>query len=128
MSFREGQVIKVYGEKDDDGFFKVRVIILFQTLKCLFLQGAIKGGKRGLVPCNMIAQVDVPDGATLEALYARGFLNSDNSLNVPKNHENHENLRRKTTNGLEKNKKRFLIIPSRHWRYRKYDLYNHYWF
>merc|ERR1719209_2036146 len=42
LSFREGQVIKVYGEKDDDGFFK----------------GAIKGGKRGLVPCNMIAQVD----------------------------------------------------------------------
>ena len=61
----------------------------------------------------MIAQVDVPDGATLEALYARGFLNSDNSLNVPKNHENHEPAqRRKTANGLEKTKKRFDLFAS----------------
>jgi len=87
LSFREGQVIKVYGEKDDDGFFK----------------GAIKGGKRGLVPCNMIAQVDVPDGATLEALYARGFLNSDPNLNVPKQPENS-----RKSNGMEKSKKSFL--------------------
>jgi len=87
LSFREGQVIKVYGEKDDDGFFK----------------GAIKGGKRGLVPCNMIAQVDVPDGATLEALYARGFLNSDPNLNVPKQPENS-----RKSNGMEKIKKSYL--------------------
>ena len=67
----------------------------------IFLKGAIKGGKRGLVPCNMIAQVDVPDGATLEALYARGFLNSDPNLNVPKQPENS-----RKSNGMEKSKKR----------------------
>ena len=44
----------------------------------------------------MIAQVDVPDGATLEALYARGFLNSDPNLNVPKQPEN-----TRKSNGME---------------------------
>ena len=50
----------------------------------------------------MIAQVDVPDGATLENLYAKGFLNSDPNLNVPKQPENPS----RKSNGMEKSKKR----------------------
>ena len=53
----------------------------------------------------MIAQVDVPDGATLEALYSRGFLNSDPNLNVPKQPENN-----RKSNGMEKNKKMYVLI------------------
>ena len=52
----------------------------------------------------MIAQVDVPDGATLEALYSRGFLNSDPNLNVPKQPENN-----RKSNGMEKNKKMYVF-------------------
>ena len=64
----------------------------------------------------MIGQVDVPDGATLEALYARGFLNSDSttkqeqSATAPPTSSNQqqksEQVEPTRTNGAEKSKKR----------------------
>ena len=42
LPFREGQLIKVYGEKDSDGFYWGEA-----------------GGKVGFVPCNMVSEVQV---------------------------------------------------------------------
>ena len=61
----------------------------------------------------MIGHVDVPDGATLEALYARGFLNSDSTNKQdapqpPTTAQNEPTASERTTNGAEKSKKRFV--------------------
>jgi len=44
LPFAEGQIIKIYGEKDDDGFYVGEA-----------------NGRRGLVPCNMISEIHVDD-------------------------------------------------------------------
>ena len=62
------------------------------------VQGAIKGGRRGLVPCNMIAKVEVPDSATLDALYSKGFLTSETTIKHKVGAIKHkENVRRNGT-------------------------------
>ena len=39
-----------------------------------------------MVPCNMVAHLsDVADSGTMEALYAKGFLTSENSNSVRQN-------------------------------------------
>jgi Variant SH3 domain len=43
LPFREGQLIKVYGEKDADGFYWGEA-----------------GSRTGYVPCNMVSEVQVP--------------------------------------------------------------------
>lgn len=42
LPFREGQLIKVYGEKDADGFYWGEA-----------------GNRTGYVPCNMVSEVQV---------------------------------------------------------------------
>ena len=42
LPFREGQLIKVYGEKDADGFYWGEA-----------------GSRSGFVPCNMVSEVQV---------------------------------------------------------------------
>ncbi|XP_078485192.1 RIMS-binding protein 2 isoform X1 [Ciona intestinalis] len=63
LSFTEGQLIKVYGEKDGDGFY----------------MGEKHNGKRGYVPCNMVSEVQVDDYTMLEELFDRGHLPSVSS-------------------------------------------------
>ncbi|XP_061417404.1 uncharacterized protein LOC133348545 isoform X6 [Lethenteron reissneri] len=63
LPFREGQVIKVYGDKDGDGFYLGEA-----------------GGQRGFVPCNMVSELQVEEQAVLQEILRRGFLPPDAPL------------------------------------------------
>ncbi len=52
LPFREGQLIKVYGEKDADGFYWGEA-----------------NGLKGYVPCNMVSEVQVDDDRVAEELF-----------------------------------------------------------
>ncbi|XP_063574192.1 peripheral-type benzodiazepine receptor-associated protein 1 isoform X13 [Pongo abelii] len=60
LPFREGQILKVFGDKDADGFY----------------QGE-GGGRTGYVPCNMVAEVAVDSPARRQQLLQRGYLSPD---------------------------------------------------
>ncbi|XP_051537271.1 RIMS-binding protein 2-like isoform X2 [Myxocyprinus asiaticus] len=62
LPFKEGQIIKVYGDKDNDGFY----------------HGEIRG-RSGLIPCNMVSEICAEDDETMEQLMKQGFL----PLNTP---------------------------------------------
>uniref|UniRef100_A0A3B4BU36 RIMS-binding protein 2 n=1 Tax=Pygocentrus nattereri TaxID=42514 RepID=A0A3B4BU36_PYGNA len=63
LPFREGQIIKVYGDKDADGFYRGE-----------------SGGRHGYVPCNMVSEIQVDDEETKEQLLQQGFLSTDASM------------------------------------------------
>ncbi|XP_017324285.2 RIMS-binding protein 2 isoform X2 [Ictalurus punctatus] len=63
LPFKEGQIIKVFGEKDTDGFYRAEV----------------STGRRGLVPCNMISEIETEDSDMMDQLLQQGFL----PLNTP---------------------------------------------
>ena len=52
LPFREGQLLKVYGEKDADGFYWGEA-----------------SGLKGYVPCNMVSEVQVDDEKVAEELF-----------------------------------------------------------
>ncbi|KAM9001391.1 peripheral-type benzodiazepine receptor-associated protein 1 [Sarcophilus harrisii] len=60
LPFREGQLLKVCGEKDADGFYRG---------EC--------GGRVGYVPCNMVAEVAVGSPAVKRQLLQRGYIHPD---------------------------------------------------
>ncbi|XP_047401656.1 peripheral-type benzodiazepine receptor-associated protein 1 isoform X5 [Sciurus carolinensis] len=60
LPFREGQILKVFGEKDADGFY----------------QGEC-GGRTGYIPCNMVAEVAVDSPVGRQQLLQRGYLSPD---------------------------------------------------
>ncbi|XP_048644275.1 peripheral-type benzodiazepine receptor-associated protein 1 isoform X11 [Marmota marmota marmota] len=60
LPFREGQILKVFGDKDADGFY----------------QGEC-GGRMGYIPCNMVAEVAVDSPAGKQQLLQRGYLSPD---------------------------------------------------
>ncbi|XP_045038385.2 peripheral-type benzodiazepine receptor-associated protein 1 isoform X4 [Desmodus rotundus] len=60
LPFREGQILKVFGEKDADGFYRGEA-----------------GGRTGYVPCNMVAEVAVDSPAGRQQLFQRGYLSPD---------------------------------------------------
>ncbi|MCI4386669.1 hypothetical protein PGIGA_G00065100 [Pangasianodon gigas] len=62
LPFKEGQIIKVYGDKDTDGFYR----------------GEIRG-RSGLIPCNMVSEIQAEDEETMDQLMKQGFL----PLNTP---------------------------------------------
>ncbi|XP_046727329.1 RIMS-binding protein 2 isoform X8 [Silurus meridionalis] len=62
LPFKEGQIIKVFGDKDIDGFYRAEVC-----------------GRRGLIPCNMISEIETEDGEMMDQLLQQGFL----PLNTP---------------------------------------------
>ena len=49
LAFRDGDLIKVYGEKDADGFYR----------------GESMDGRSGFVPCNMVSEVSGPEAVQL---------------------------------------------------------------
>uniref|UniRef100_A0A3B3HPN9 RIMS-binding protein 2 n=1 Tax=Oryzias latipes TaxID=8090 RepID=A0A3B3HPN9_ORYLA len=57
LPFKEGQIIRVYGDKDTDGFYR----------------GEIRG-RMGLIPCNMVSEIRADDDETMEELIKQGFL------------------------------------------------------
>ncbi|XP_023561282.1 peripheral-type benzodiazepine receptor-associated protein 1 isoform X9 [Octodon degus] len=60
LPFREGQILKVFGDKDADGFY----------------QGEC-GGQTGYIPCNMVAEVAVDSPTGRQLLFQRGYLSLD---------------------------------------------------
>ncbi|XP_074546074.1 RIMS-binding protein 2 isoform X2 [Halichoeres trimaculatus] len=57
LPFKEGQIIKVYGDKDTDGFYR----------------GDIRG-RMGLIPCNMVSEIRAEDDQLMDQLMKQGFL------------------------------------------------------
>ncbi|KAJ8346566.1 hypothetical protein SKAU_G00279670 [Synaphobranchus kaupii] len=62
LPFKEGQIIQVYGDKDTDGFYRSEI-----------------GNRVGLIPCNMVSEIQAEDEETMDQLMKQGFL----SLNTP---------------------------------------------
>ncbi|XP_061118798.1 RIMS-binding protein 2-like [Conger conger] len=62
LPFKEGQIIRVYGDKDTDGFYRGEI-----------------GSRAGLIPCNMVSEIQAEDEETMDQLLKQGFL----SLNTP---------------------------------------------
>uniref|UniRef100_A0A452VDP2 TSPO associated protein 1 n=1 Tax=Ursus maritimus TaxID=29073 RepID=A0A452VDP2_URSMA len=60
LPFQEGQILKVFGDKDADGFY----------------QGE-GGGRMGYIPCNMEVEVAVASAAERQQLLQRGYLSPD---------------------------------------------------
>uniref|UniRef100_A0A8C3XAN1 TSPO associated protein 1 n=1 Tax=Catagonus wagneri TaxID=51154 RepID=A0A8C3XAN1_9CETA len=60
LPFQEGQILKVFGDKDADGFYRGE-----------------GGGRTGYIPCNMVAEVAVDGSAGGQQLLQRGFLSPD---------------------------------------------------
>ncbi|XP_061458650.1 RIMS-binding protein 2 isoform X3 [Rhineura floridana] len=62
LPFKEGQIIKVYGDKDADGFYRGETC-----------------ARLGLIPCNMVSEIQADDEEMMEQLLKQGFL----PLNTP---------------------------------------------
>ncbi|XP_054450054.1 RIMS-binding protein 2 [Pteronotus mesoamericanus] len=62
LPFKEGQIIKVYGDKDADGFYRGETC-----------------ARVGLIPCNMVSEIHADDEEMVEQLLRQGFL----PLNAP---------------------------------------------
>ncbi|XP_006832455.1 PREDICTED: peripheral-type benzodiazepine receptor-associated protein 1 [Chrysochloris asiatica] len=60
LPFQEGQILKVYGDKDADGFYRGE-----------------GGGRMGFIPCNMVAEVSADSPAGRQQLLQRGYLSPD---------------------------------------------------
>ncbi|XP_060059797.1 peripheral-type benzodiazepine receptor-associated protein 1 isoform X7 [Erinaceus europaeus] len=60
LPFREGQILKVFGDKDADGFYRGE-----------------GGGRAGYIPCNMVAEVAVDSAVARQQLLQRGYLSPD---------------------------------------------------
>ncbi|XP_015223210.2 peripheral-type benzodiazepine receptor-associated protein 1 isoform X2 [Lepisosteus oculatus] len=63
LPFKEGQIIKIYGDKDADGFYRGE-----------------SGGRLGYVPCNMVSEIQVEDEETRDQLLQQGFLSAEASM------------------------------------------------
>ncbi|KAM9735734.1 RIMS-binding protein 2 isoform 2-T2 [Menidia menidia] len=57
LPFKEGQIIRIYGDKDTDGFYR----------------GEVRG-RMGLIPCNMVSEIRADDEETMDELIKQGFL------------------------------------------------------
>ncbi|XP_026081831.1 RIMS-binding protein 2 isoform X1 [Carassius auratus] len=57
LPFEQGQIIKVYGDKDADGFYSGET-----------------AGRFGFVPSNMVSEIPVEDGEFKLRLFQQGFL------------------------------------------------------
>ncbi|XP_026572003.1 RIMS-binding protein 2 isoform X5 [Pseudonaja textilis] len=62
LPFKEGQIIKVYGDKDADGFYRGETC-----------------ARLGLIPCNMVSEIQADDQEMMDHLLKQGFL----PLNTP---------------------------------------------
>uniref|UniRef100_A0A8C7CJD9 RIMS-binding protein 2 n=1 Tax=Oncorhynchus kisutch TaxID=8019 RepID=A0A8C7CJD9_ONCKI len=62
LPFKEGQIIKVFGDKDTDGFYRAEI-----------------RDRPGLIPCNMVSEIQTEDDGMMDQLLKQGFL----PLNTP---------------------------------------------
>ncbi|XP_046694412.1 peripheral-type benzodiazepine receptor-associated protein 1-like isoform X4 [Silurus meridionalis] len=63
LPFKEGQIIKIYGDKDTDGFYHGE-----------------SGGRHGYVPCNMVSEIQVDDDETRDQLLQQDFLSTETTV------------------------------------------------
>lgn len=75
LPFKEGQIIRVYGDKDTDGFYR----------------GEVRD-RMGLIPCNMVSEIRAEDEETMDQLIKQGFLPL--STPVDRIEQNRRGLRR----------------------------------
>ncbi|XP_078235522.1 peripheral-type benzodiazepine receptor-associated protein 1 isoform X2 [Pogona vitticeps] len=68
LPFQEGQVLKVYGHKDADGFYRG---------EC--------GGRIGYIPCNMVSEIQVDSERARQQLLQEGRLSADRLEEHPEN-------------------------------------------
>ncbi|XP_072373666.1 RIMS-binding protein 2 isoform X9 [Scyliorhinus torazame] len=62
LPFKEGQIIQIHGTKDADGFYHGET-----------------NGRMGLIPCNMISEIQTDDEEMMDQLVKQGYL----PLNTP---------------------------------------------
>ncbi|CAL8247512.1 unnamed protein product [Merluccius merluccius] len=62
LPFKEGQILKVFGNKDTDGFYRAEI-----------------RDRSGLIPCNMVSEIQTEDDDMMLQLLKQGFL----PLNTP---------------------------------------------
>ncbi|XP_076434656.1 RIMS-binding protein 2-like [Babylonia areolata] len=62
LPFREGQILKVYGDKDADGFFRGEA-----------------DGREGYIPCNMVSEIHIDDPELVEQLLKENQTNAQQS-------------------------------------------------
>ncbi|TKC40933.1 hypothetical protein EI555_000966 [Monodon monoceros] len=60
LPFQEGQILKVFGDKDADGFYRGE-----------------GGGRMGYIPCNMVSEVTADSPAGRQQLLQWGYLSPD---------------------------------------------------
>uniref|UniRef100_A0A8C0AZE1 RIMS-binding protein 2 n=1 Tax=Buteo japonicus TaxID=224669 RepID=A0A8C0AZE1_9AVES len=63
LPFKEGQILKVCGDKDADGFYRG---------EC--------AGREGYIPCNMVSEVQVENNEIKKQLLKQGFLPADTPM------------------------------------------------
>ncbi|XP_016158470.1 PREDICTED: peripheral-type benzodiazepine receptor-associated protein 1 isoform X7 [Ficedula albicollis] len=68
LPFKEGQILKVCGDKDADGFYRG---------EC--------AGREGYIPCNMVSEVPVESSELKQQLLKQGFLPADRDTESPGN-------------------------------------------
>uniref|UniRef100_A0A8C3UR50 TSPO associated protein 1 n=1 Tax=Catharus ustulatus TaxID=91951 RepID=A0A8C3UR50_CATUS len=69
LPFKEGQILKVCGDKDADGFYRG---------EC--------AGREGYIPCNMVSEVPVESSELKQQLLKQGFLaDTENPVRLGKN-------------------------------------------
>ncbi|XP_048257203.1 RIMS-binding protein 2-like isoform X1 [Haliotis rufescens] len=86
LPFREGQIIKIYGEKDADGFYRG---------EC--------NGHLGYVPCNMVSEIHIDDPELIDQLLKESQGNPVNKSQLPQDKDYHpkiETSSHRTLNGL----------------------------
>lgn len=69
LPFKEGQIIKIYGDKDADGFYRG---------EC--------NGRVGFVPCNMVSEVQVEDTELAEQLLKESQTGFNPSMQLSNNY------------------------------------------
>ncbi|XP_032859679.2 peripheral-type benzodiazepine receptor-associated protein 1 isoform X11 [Tyto alba] len=63
LPFKEGQILKISGDKDADGFYRG---------EC--------AGREGYIPCNMVSEVQVENNELKKQLLKQGFLPADTPM------------------------------------------------
>ncbi|XP_010007828.1 PREDICTED: RIMS-binding protein 2 isoform X2 [Nestor notabilis] len=84
LPFKEGQIIKVYGDKDADGFYRGETCT-----------------RIGLIPCNMVSEIQADDEEMMDQLLKQGFL----PLNTPV-----EKIERNRRSGRQHSTRRMVAL------------------
>ncbi|XP_062930118.1 RIMS-binding protein 2 isoform X7 [Mobula hypostoma] len=88
LPFREGQIIQVHGSKDADGFYHGEI-----------------DGRVGLIPCNMVSEIQADSEEMVEQLVTQGFLPLNTPVEKIANSERYKESTRSVTRRSRKSKR-----------------------